>query len=119
MARRALIITISITAIAVSSPTAGRAQGPFTVQLSDSTEALIVPDTIKLRDFAFLGRFDEPGTFREAVTRSIQRAVEESGPDLDIEGVIFHTFRIRELDGAHRELRFPIGDYATMEVRKT
>jgi hypothetical protein len=108
-----------IATVPFSIPGSIRAQSAFTVQLSDSTEAIIVPDTVKLRELTSLGHFDEPGEFRDAVTRNILQALQEDGPDLVIENVIFYTFRIRELSGEHRGVGFLIGDYATVEVRKT
>lgn len=117
--RATLIGGLLIATIVSSRPATVQAQGSFTVSLSDSTEAVIVPDTVKLRDLTVLGHFSEPGAFREAVTRSILRALEEDDSDLDIKSVIFYTFRIREMSGEHRELGFPIGNYATVVVRKT
>lgn len=116
--RATLIGGLLIATIVSSRPATVQAQGAFTISLSDSTEAVIVPDTVKLRDLTVLGHFTGPGSFREAVTRSILRALEDNHSDLQIEAVTFYTFRIREMSGEHRELRFPIGNYATVEVRK-
>jgi hypothetical protein len=118
MSRATLIGGLFVATIVSSRPATVQAQGAFTVSLSDSTEALIFPDTVKLGDLTVLGHFTEPGAFREAVTRSILLALEADDSDLEIKGVFFYTLRIREMSGEHRELGFPIGNYATVEVRK-
>ncbi len=116
--RVTLIGGLLIASAVFTQPATVQAQGAFTVSLSDSIEAVIVPNTIKLRDLTLLGHFNEPDAFREAVTRSILRTLEEDDSDLEIEDVIFYTLRIREMSGEHRELGFRIGNYATVEVRK-